>query len=93
MKDELFERLMSPDNHETIEMYDEEGGEYRFEKVALIDSDEGKKYCLLKPIINGVSNNEIVVFLVCTGKDGLAFLRVEQDEKTIKECLKSIETT
>ena len=35
-------------NHETIEMYDEEGGEYRFEKVALINSDEEKKSCVVQ---------------------------------------------
>ena len=35
-------------NHETIEMYDEEGGEYRFEKVALINSDEEKKSCAVQ---------------------------------------------
>lgn len=35
-------------NHETIEMYDEEGGEYRFEKVALINSDEEKNPALCR---------------------------------------------
>lgn len=63
MKDELFEMLIDPHNDQTIEMYDSEGNQYDFEKVAIIsDNQERKVYFLLKPIYNGISDSRVIVF-------------------------------
>ncbi len=90
MKDDLFEMLIDPHNNETIEMYDSKGNQYDFEKVAIIsDNQERKVYCLLKPIYNGISDSRVIVFLVCIGDDGIAFLKAEEDEKVIQKVFNS----
>lgn len=91
MKDKLFENIMSPQNRQPIEMYDREGNKYCFEKVGLVIGENEKSYCLLKPIIDGMPTCETVVFLVCVGEDGLAFLKEEEDAKTIENCLRKFE--
>ena len=88
MKDEkepinILDQLLDEDNEEPITLYDEHDKAVRFDQVAIIPFKE-KLYAILKPIdeMEGVNEDEAIVFLVEEDDDGDAELTIETDEAT-----------
>lgn len=84
MKD-LLDILLDEDNKDPIVLKDDKGKKLAFEQIAIIPMDIGKDkslYVVLKPIdkIEGVSDDEAIVFRVEGDKDGNTTLCVENDE-------------
>ncbi len=84
MKD-LLEVLIDPENKDSILLCDERGKELLFEQVAIIPydlADQKKLYAVLKPLdkMNGIEDDEAVVFLVDMDKYGNTVLHIEEDE-------------
>ncbi|MCM1533664.1 MAG: hypothetical protein NC099_03315 [Corallococcus sp.] len=89
MKD-LLDILFDKENKEPIVLVDENGKKLAFEQVAVIPydvNDDKVLYVVLKPIsqIDGIADDEAIVFKVDEDKYGNAFLRVEDDELTAIE--------
>ena len=85
-KIDLLDVLLDQDNKEPIVLMDENGKELTFEQVAVIPHEvkkENRLYCVLKPLdkIEGIGEDEAIVFLVDTDKDGNSIIRVEEDEE------------
>lgn len=90
MKDEkstedinVLDVLLDEDNEEPITLYDEKDKPVRFDQVAIIPLEE-KLYAILKPIdeMEGVADDEAIVFLVNEDAEGEATLEIETDEPT-----------
>lgn len=84
---DLLDVLLDAENKDPIVLLDEKGRQLTFEQVAVIPygSDDDKKlYCVLKPIdkIEGIADDEAVVFLVDEDANGNTVLRVEENEET-----------
>ncbi len=81
MKD-LIDILLDENDSDPIVVTDQNGRQFTFEQIEIIPHDE-KIYSVLKPIdhINGVADDEAIVFKVDKNKDGDSFLRIEDDEK------------
>ena len=85
-KVDLLDVLLDKDNKDPIVLMDEKGRQISFEQVAIIPydiKDERVLYVVLKPIdkIEGIADDEAVVFLVDQDKAGNTILRVEEDEE------------
>lgn len=86
-KVDLLDVLLDKDNKDPIVLMDEKGKQISFEQVAIIPyevkKDERVLYVVLKPIdkIEGIADDEAVVFLVDQDKAGNTVLRVEEDEE------------
>lgn len=85
-KVDLLDVLLDKDNKDPITLMDEKGKQLSFEQVAIIpyDVDDTRVlYVVLKPIdkIEGIADDEAVVFLVDQDKNGNTILRVEEDEE------------
>lgn len=83
---DLLDVLLDEDNREPIVFQDEQGKKLAFEQVAVIPYEvrkETKLYCVLKPLdkIDGVGEDEAIVFLVDTDDKGNSVIRVEEDEE------------
>lgn len=80
---DLLDLLLDENNNEPISLYDEEDNEVKFEQVAIIPDDE-KIYAILKPIdeLEGVADDEAIVFLVDYDDEGNCVLVIEKDEPT-----------
>ena len=78
---DLLDILLDEDNEDPIKLFDENGKEYKFDQVALIQLDE-KLYAILKPIdkIKGVADDEAIVFAVNEKENDSTTLIVETDE-------------
>ncbi len=78
---DVLEVLLDENNCEPIIMLDGEGKEISFDQVAVIPYDE-KIYCVLKPInkIEGIKDDEAVVFFVEESEDEYSRLIVEDNE-------------
>lgn len=82
----ILDVLLDENNDEPITLYDENEKAVRFDQVAIIPMDE-QLYAILKPIdeMEGVADDEAIVFLIEEDEDGDAELVVESDEaKAIK---------
>lgn len=83
---DLLDILLDKDNNDSILLQDNTGRTLEFEQVAIIPYDvEGqdrKLYVVLKPIdhIDGIAEDEAVVFVVDTDAHGNTVLRLEEDE-------------
>lgn len=77
----ILDVLLDEKNTAPIYMYNDEGKKIKLEQVAVIPLEE-ELYCILKPItkVEGVKDNEAVVFRVVQDGDEEAYLDVEQDE-------------
>lgn len=87
---DLLDILLDQDNHEPIVLMDDDGKEVAFEQVAIIphDVDGAKKlYAILKPLdkMEGINDDEAIVFFVDEDDEGNTLLRVEEDETTAIE--------
>ena len=83
---DLLDVLLDPDNKEPIVLMDEKGKQLTFEQVAVIPHEvrkENRLYVVLKPLdkIEGISEDEAIVFLVDTDDNGNSVIRVEEDEE------------
>ena len=77
----ILDILLDEDNEDPITLYDENDKEIRFDQVAIIPMDE-KLYAILKPIdeMEGVADDEAIVFFINENGDGDATLEIETDE-------------
>ena len=77
----LLDILLDEDNEDPITLYDENDKAIKFDQVAIIPM-QNKLYAILKPIdlMEGVADDEAIVFLVNEQGDGEATLEVEGDE-------------
>ena len=88
MKEEKLEQevgildiLLDEDNEDPITLYDENDKAIQFDQVAIIPMEE-KLYAILKPIdeMEGVADDEAIVFFINETGDGDATLEIETDE-------------
>jgi len=83
---DLLDVLLDQDNKEPIVLMDEKGKQLTFEQVAVIPHEvrkENRLYVVLKPLdkIDGIGEDEAIVFLVDTDEAGNSVIRVEEDEE------------
>ncbi len=83
---DLLDVLLDQDNKEPIVLMDENGKQMTFEQVAVIPYEvrkEKRLYCVLKPLdkIEGIADDEAIVFLVDTDDNGNSVIRIEEDEE------------
>ncbi len=82
VKVDLLDVLLNEENTAPIFMFDEKGKQLKFDQVAVIPYGEEQLYCILKPIskIEGVKDDEAIVFEVVEDDKGEAILKVEEKE-------------
>lgn len=83
---DLLDVLLDQDNKEPIVLMDENGKQMTFEQVAVIPYEVRKDkrlYCVLKPLdkIEGIGEDEAIVFLVDTDDEGNSIIKIEEDEE------------
>ena len=80
---DLLDVLLDEKNTAPIFMFDDKGNQLKFEQIAVIPYGDNDLYCILKPItkIDGIKDDEAIVFLVAEGEDGSAVLKVEDREE------------
>ena len=83
---DILDVLLDQDNKEPIVLMDDKGKQITFEQVAVIPYEvrkEKKLYCVLKPLdkIEGISEDEAIVFYVDEDEDGNSIIKVEEDEE------------
>ena len=83
---DLLDVLLDQENKEPIVLMDETGKQLTFEQVAVIPYEvrkEKRLYCVLKPLdkIEGIADDEAIVFLVDTDDAGNSIIRIEEDEE------------
>lgn len=83
VKVDLLDVLLDENNTAPLYMTDEKGKQLKFDQVAVIPYGEDLLYCILKPItkIDGIADDEAIVFRVDEDANGNATLVVEEDEK------------
>ena len=83
VKVDLLDVLLDENNTAPIYMYDDKGNQLQFDQVAVIPYGEDDLYCILKPItkIDGVKDDEAIVFLVTEDENGESILKVEDREE------------
>ena len=82
---DLLDIILDKDNKDPIVMMDEKGKQFVFEQVAIVPimvKAEERLYVVLKPIdkIDGINDDEALVFYVDQDEYGNTILRVEDDE-------------
>lgn len=82
---DLLDILCDQENKEPIILMDENGKQLTFEQVAVIPyevDEEVRLYTVLKPLdkIDGIADDEAIVFLVDTDDEGNSIIRIEEDE-------------
>lgn len=85
-KVDLLDVLLDQENRDPIVLMDESGKQMTFEQVAVIPYEvrkEKRLYCVLKPLdkIEGIADDEAIVFLVDTDDEGNSIIRIEEDEE------------
>lgn len=83
VKVDILDVLLDENNTAPIYMYDETGRQLKFEQVAVIPYGEQDLYCILKPLtqLDGIADDEAIVFKVDEDENGEAILRVETNEE------------
>lgn len=86
MEENVIDKLFDEDNNDVIILKNELGEEIAFEQIALIPLKE-KTYCILKPVkpIEGMGEDEGLVFSIETNEEGLEYLALVVDEKVIDD--------
>ena len=79
----ILDILLDEDNEDPITLYDENNKEIKFDQVAVIPMND-KIYAIMKPVeeIEGVADDEAIVFVVNETEDGEDVLELETDEPT-----------
>lgn len=84
---DLLDVLLDQENRDPIVLQDENGRQLTFEQVAVIPYDIDEKtrklYVVLKPVdkIDGIADDEAVVFVCDQDKAGNTVLKVEEKEE------------
>ncbi len=84
---DLLDVLLDQENRDPIVLMDEKGKQLTFEQVAVIpygvDGEDKNLYCVLKPMdkLDGIADDEAIVFLVDEDANGNTILRVEENEE------------
>ncbi len=83
---DILDVLLDQDNKDPIVLVDENGKQLTFEQVAVIPYEvrkEKRLYCVLKPLdkIEGIADDEAIVFVVDQDKDGNSIIKIEEDEE------------
>lgn len=86
----ILDILLDKDNRDPIVLTDGEGRRISFEQIAIIPyerANDWNLYVLLKPIdkIDGIQDDEAVVFKIIEDESGNPVLIVETDEKVAVE--------
>ena len=79
-----IDALYDEDNNDAIVLMNEKGEEIPFEQIALIPQND-KTYAILKPLvqIEGVGENEGLVFSIETNSEGMEYLALIVEENII----------
>ena len=79
-----IDALYDENNNDAIILFNERGEEIAFEQIALIPLNENT-YAILKPIkpMEGLGEDEGLVFSIETSEDGQEFLMLTTDEEII----------
>ena len=85
----ILDILLDHENDQNIFLYDENSNPLEFEQVAVIPMND-RIYAILKPVtkIDGIEENEAIVFVVEIDEEGAESLVVERDEATAVEVFK-----
>lgn len=83
---DLLDVLLDQDNRDPIVLMDESGKQMTFNQVAVIPYEvrkEKRLYCILNPVdkIEGIAEDEAIVFLVDTDEEGNSIIKLEEDEE------------
>lgn len=80
---DILDILLDENNEDPITLFDENEKAVKFEQVAIIPENENI-YAILKPIdeMDGVADDEAIVFLVDFDEEGHSLLTIEQNEET-----------
>ncbi len=83
VKVDLLDVLLDENNTAPIYMTDTNGKRLKFDQIAVIPYGEDALYCILKPIskIEGINDDEAIVFRVDEDDDGEAVLNLEENEE------------
>lgn len=78
---DILDVLLDENNREPVTLADERGRAITFKQVAVIPYNE-KIYCILKPLenIDGVADDDAIVFRVDENDDGDNIICVERSE-------------
>lgn len=84
-----IDALFDEENNDPIILFNEKGEEIAFEQIALIPLKD-KTYAILKPIkpIEGLGEDEGLVFSIEATDDGQEYLMLITDEKIIDDVFK-----
>lgn len=89
---DLLDILFDSDNTAPLIFKDEDGKELSFEQVAVIpytspEDDESAVYAILKPLdyIEGIQDDEAIVFKVIQDEFGDSALKIEENENIARE--------
>jgi len=79
---DIIDVLLDEENKDPIVLVDDKGRKLSFEQVAVIPYNE-KLYCVLKPLdkIDGVQDDEAIVFYVDEPENGEPVLLVETNQQ------------
>lgn len=75
----LFEILLDQEDTDNIVLLQEDGNEVEFEQIATVTLD-GRYYTILHPVMEGIGEDDAVVFLL-DDSDGDERLQVVEDEQ------------
>lgn len=83
---DILDVLLDQDNREPIVLMDDKGKQLTFEQVAVIPYEvrkEKRLYAVLKPLdkIEGIGEDEAIVFYVDSDEEGNSIIKVEEDEE------------
>jgi hypothetical protein len=87
---DLIDLILDENNTDPITLYDEEERAVKFEQVAVIPENDNL-YIILKPLdeLEGVEDDEAIVFKVDFDEDGNTLLVIEQDVSTAEKVFNS----
>ncbi|MBR6773494.1 MAG: DUF1292 domain-containing protein [Clostridia bacterium] len=85
-KIDILDTLLDEENNDPIILENERGEKIVFEQIAIIPKVE-ELYCILKPVepIDGLEEDEALVFKILENEEGEASLMLETDEDVIDE--------
>ena len=84
MENDPIHRLLDPKDNDPIVLYDENDNKVEFEQIALIPLED-RLYAILKPAkkMEGVADDEAIVFSFQEDDEQAPVLVVEENDKTI----------
>lgn len=85
-KIDILDTLLDEENNDPIILENERGEKIVFEQIAIIPKVE-ELYCILKPVepIDGLEEDEALVFKILENEEGEASLMLETGEDVIDE--------